>query len=658
MLINGKEVAYNYKQTESIQKDINKISQLPDELRQGITEKNIKDLNLVNADDMPSLQTSNFDFFGDSETEVTRSRKENYDTFKEMDKMEFIHRALETIADDAAQKNDDGNVIKIYSNDEEKKNKLEDLFYNRLNINKELWNIVFETCKMGDAPYEIIPDSYDNPKKIARIRYLEPSKFERVEINDKLAFFNYKEKIVDSRTKVKTGEKIYRLEPWQIVHFKIDNKEFNPYGGSLLVPGMSTFKRLSLLEDVILVYRISRSPERRVFYVDVGQLSPVEAKRFLQKFRDNYRTQQFIGDDGTINRKANVLSITSDIFIPVREGSGSTRIDTLQSGQALSTIDDLKYFKEKILMTMNVPLEYLEPSAGAAVGRGSLSMIDQKFARYVERIQGHIEDGLNKLAALELFFSGYKKEDLQDFRIEFTPPSNVKEITDMEFVNQRMTLIGTIVNLNLFPTKWILKNIMKMSDKEINDVMLYKRLEDQNKNQAVPNMGMGGLGGGEMMPEVPMAASPEQAPELASANTEQPSEENAAMPVPEVAPEENTTAQQEQLIIDLLGKDFILENQKDFFKIVKALDEKKEVIKEEEKQEEADLLIEAIQSVLYGDGNLIQQKVEAKKTNKTKKLSSMFIQNEFGGLEFNEDRSISVFKEEKDDYKQIKKKLK
>ena len=160
-------------------------------------------------------------------------------------------------------------------------------------MNNELWSIVFETCKKGDNFYEVIPDSWESPKEVGRIRYLNPKKIERVEDNGKLMYFLYSyndennNKIVSNTNfsdKQKEIKKV-KLFPWQVVHFKIEDKEFDPYGGSLLKAGARTYKRLVLLEDIMLVYRISRAPERRVFYVDVGTLNPIEAKKFLTKLK-------------------------------------------------------------------------------------------------------------------------------------------------------------------------------------------------------------------------------------------------------------------------------------------------------------------------------------------------------------------------------------
>ena len=638
-LINGREVKFTNKQTANLQQDIDKISQIPDELKRQLTPEEMKALLPAEG-----IDVSNIGFFSGQEEEGLRNRKERYDLYREMDQMVFIHRAIETVCDDGVQLNDDGHTLKFLSDDDDIKDRLDDLFNNRLNFDRNLWSIMYETIKMGDNFFEVIPDSYSKPKKIMKLRFLEPQRVERIELNGKLAYFIYRQDIKDAKNK-KIADKEYRLQPWQVIHFKIDNKEFEPYGGSLLTAGVRTYRRLALLEDVMLVYRLSRSPERRVFYVDVGQLSPIEAKRFLQKFRDSYRTQQYIDETGKINKRAQVLSITSDVFIPVREGGQGTKVDTLQAGQALNSIDDLKYFRDEILRTLNVPPDYLGDQSDRS--RGALATLDIKFSRFVERVQGYIESGLNKIAVLDMFFGGYKRDELQDFMIEMTPPSNIKELTDLEFFNQKIQLISSIIQLNIFPTKWILKKIMRLTDKEVADIMLYKQLEDQQKNQQQqmpPGGGGGGMPGG--MPGIPGAegmppAGAEGMPPVGAEGM--PPAGAEGMPPEGTPPEEvpPTPPINAESLIQAFGQDFLIENQSDFFKILKTAKEYDEfkLKPKQEAIEEASIIVEAISEILLGK----------KDTTRRTKLGYMFSDNEFGGLTFESGipDSISVFKETK-----------
>jgi len=612
-LIDGVEVFVDEKAARKLQKNINAIPELSQELKTDIDPNKINLSNEFN--DGSNLNI----FFDDTEYgsgKDLNDRKARYITYKEMDGMEFIHRGIEIISDDASQSNDAGDVMKFFSDDEAIKGVLEELFIKKLDMNNELWTIFYETVKMGDNFYEIIPDDYKKPKEIKRIRYLDPDKMERIEKDGKLSHFSYKViKKEDNIEKKETQE--YKLFPWQIIHFKIDNKSHAPYGGSLLEAGVRTYRRLVMLEDLMLVYRISRAPERRVFYIDVGNLNAVEAKRFLTKMKNAYRTQSFVDENGNINKKANVMSITSDIFVPVREGQTGTRIETLQGGQAMGATGSedplLTYFKNKILKTMNIPPSYMGEQQEM---KGSLSTIDQKFGRFIERVQAQIVQGLNKIAALELFFKGYKKEDLNNFMIELTPPSNVKEITEIELINQRMSLIATIQQLNLFPNEWILKHIMKMSDKEISDITLQKKLEAGAAGAGgIVGAGAGGaelggaeLGGAELGGEIPPEAGV-------------PAEAGAA-------PEELAAS----ALVNMFGKDFLIENKEDFFNLVKSS-------KEYNRKTKLAPMLEAASDFILGSVKVKNNKVNR---NNIVALSSL---NEFKGLDF-KNRKIHLWEKD------------
>ena len=630
MLVNGREIEVRPGQPEQIQRKINVIDRLRPDLKSEIPPKEQKDIDFA---------YNQFSMF-EKESAETADRKVRYAYYREMDKMEFVHRALEIVSDDASQVNNEGNVLKIYADDENVKKILEDLFYERLDINapNQLWSVIFETCKMGDNFYEVIVDDYSKPSKIVYLRYLEPTKVERVEDNGRLSHFVYKrysselETLTSAISTLKREEDlIYKLQPWQIIHFKIEDKEKLPYGCSLLDAGVGTYRKLSLLEDVMLVYRISRAPERRVFYIDVGNLNKVEARQFLERMKNNYRAQNFIDEQGNINKKAYVLSVTSDIFVPLREGSQGTKIETLPGGEALSNIDDMKYFRDKILRTMNIPSAYMGDEADRS--RGSLAQLDIKFSRFVERIQAQIIQGLNKIAALELFFQGVKKTELNNFELEMTPPSNIKEITEIDLINQKMGLLGTIQSLNIFSTEWMLKNIMRFSEKEIADIMLYKKLEQAQNPMGAEAGGMpagggplpggtpgapGGPGAGPGMNPVAGGAPEAGAgPELMGAG--------AAGTPPPAAPLNAET------LLKAFGKEFLAENSRDFFRLVKMAEDYNKPGKPSNS-----ILAKQLREAFSID----QRK---KPGRNTKNITKQIITNEFGGLDLTEG-TLSLYK--------------
>lgn len=603
MLVNGKFVLPDEKKAAELQDKLNKNDDISNNVKSEI-EKPKEILN----DNNGGIPTESFSIF--NETDVSNTRESYYEIYKEMSKMEFIHKALEIVSDDACQKNQEGYVLDIISNSEKTKDILKDLFIKRLDMNNELWNIVFDTAKLGDNFFEIVPNDYKKPKQVNFLRYLNPEKIKRVEAQGRISHYEYTylKPSETGQNQQESEQVVIKLQPWQVVHFKVANdRETDPYGASLLKAGIKTFRRLDLLEDVILIYRISRAPERRVFNIDVGKMNYTDANKFIQKIKKQYRTKNVIDENGNIDKKSNILSTTSDIFIPKREGSSGTQVDTLQGGEGLKAIDDLKYFKDKILNVVNIPSTYISDEADRS--RGSLANNDIRFAKFEERIQTQINIGLLKIATIELFFQGFKKEELSDFQIELTPPSNIKETIALETMGSKMELISTIQQLELFPKSWILKKIMKFSDREVNDIISQKQLEDGEGGED-GEASIGGEAGGEEMGAIPGGEAGGGEEELAAST-----------------------------MINVLGKDFIFENKEDFFKI------KNEVKKYQESEKE--LQKSKVFSYLE---NLFEDfeppKKEKRGINNNKK---MFIIKEFKGLNFDimkNPESFNLFEKE------------
>ena len=632
MIVGGQEIKVRKGQPEKIQKKVNVLDTLRDDLKSGEIPKLISS----ESDHQLGFENLGFGIF-QNEQQDYRNRKQRYSYFREMAATEIINRGLEIISDDSTQINESGDVIDIQTNDENIRIKLVDLF-ERLDMNNELWSIFFETIKMGDNFYEVVVDDYEKPKKIIALKYMEPEKVKRVEKNNQLLYYTYVEEKLDEMTKEKKEENIFRYMPWQIIHFKIDSKEFKPYGVSLLNSAIRTFRRLSLLEDVMLTYRISRAPERRVFYLDVGQSSTTEAKRFVEQVKNQYRSQAFIDEDGNINKRAHILSTTSDIFIPVRSDSTGTRIETLQGGEALNNIDDMKYFKDKILRTMNIPPAYLGDETDRS--RGSLSQLDIKFSKYVERIQAQIIRGLYKLCALELFFNKEKKDSLNNFKLALSKPSNIKEMTDIDFLNQKFSLVATVASVDMFSKEWILRKIMKFSDKEITDIITQKNLTAGPGGGGFEGGGPGGgggpgapggeIGGGELPPvgseggppgEIGGPATDEIPPEVQSTKEE---EKNELL---------------EQAVIRILGQDFILKNKDDFFSLMKALKEETKISKKKVK------ITEEL-SKLFSKKDIFDKN--------SNNIKSQIALREFRGLNFTDIRSMTLYEENGEEEKYIK----
>ncbi len=333
--INGREIVIKPKQPTEIQKKIDtKTLDLPGDM---------KDLrSLYDPDSLYKDHISNLaDSFGrDSfmsyskfnHMDKERDKNRGYQIFREMYTQTFIKNALDIIKNETAQKNDEGNLIKVVSENQDIIDESYELFYDILDLNFELKSMILETCQMGDNYYEVILDDYKNPKSVIHLEYLRPERITAVQHNGRLKFYIFTEDDInllrnntylDPWNFINNNENIKKVKifmPWQIIHFKIKDRFSEPYGRSLLRSGIKDYRRLALLEDAMLVYRISRAPERRVFYVDVGQLNSVDAKIFLNKIKNNFKKEPIIDESGNLSERANVMCISLDTKIPLLDG--------------------------------------------------------------------------------------------------------------------------------------------------------------------------------------------------------------------------------------------------------------------------------------------------------------------------------------------------
>jgi hypothetical protein len=430
----------------------------------------------------------------DDAVTTTNNRSTRYKEYRDMTRVPELNQSLNIYADNGTQYNVQNNVLEVQSNNKRIVEILEKLFLENLDMNAKLWGITRNMCKLGDEFLEVVVDDPKEPKHVISLeRIKSPENIKRIEKDGNLIAFRYE--YDDDQKEPKT------FQPWQIVHFKMEDDEFSPYGKSVLEAGRSTYKKLSLMEDAMLVYRISRAPERRVFYVDVGTMPTKDANNYIQTLQRQFRKKKYINPQtGEVDEKANPLSVDEDFYIPVRQNSQGTRIETLPAGQNLGEIDDVKYFKDQILKTMGIPSGYLgggagQESAGTYDPKSYLSNQEIQFARTIERVQKFVVKGLDKIAFVELILSKIPKGEIKDFKIKLTPPSNVDQLMEIEIRNQQFALIQQVRTLeNFLPDEWIYTEILGMSEQEIQKTRLQLQMQQQMQLQ-LQNMA-GGAGGG------------------------------------------------------------------------------------------------------------------------------------------------------------------
>jgi Bacteriophage T4-like portal protein (Gp20) len=398
------------------------------------------------------------------------------------------------------QKDENGNVFKISVENEEVRKELEFLCFNRkmLNFNRRAWQMVKRLCVFGDAFYELVTNP-ENPKDgILKIQELPPdSMFKVVTTKGRVVEFQQSKEGPDyqalTRSNVTSATELelrqstaIRFSANQVVHAYIgdDRRTFYPYGQSLIEPARGPAHQLRLMEDAMMVYRLSRSPERRIFYIDVGQLPPFKAEAFVDRMKDQFRKKKVQTGTGVganaVDERWHAPAADEDYWVPIRPNA-NTRIETLPGAQNLGEIDDALYFRNKLFVALNFPKNYLG-SEDVGATRITLSAQDARFARMVERIQASMEDAIVEICERHLEMIGFPSESYEDLKVQMTPPSSWKELSEAEIMNNRMNMVTTLKSSMLMSDFDLLTRFMKISEDEA------ERIISRNKIQKLEDL--------------------------------------------------------------------------------------------------------------------------------------------------------------------------
>jgi hypothetical protein len=310
------------------------------------------------------------------------ARKELFRDYELMDTDPIISSALDIYSDESTVDNVEGSIIKVQTDNPKVQKILENLFSSILNIEFNLWSWIRNLVKYGDFFLKLeILDKYG----IVNVRPLSAYEVIRLEDHDpsdpKLVQFEV-EDIMQQNTPPEV------LENYEIAHFRLmSDSNFLPYGKSMLEGARKVWKQLTLMEDAMLIHRIMRAPEKRVFKLDIGNIPPNEVENFMQQIINKMKKIPVIDQaTGEYNLRYNIESVTEDYFLPVRGGDSGTEIDTLPGLSNNDAIDDIEYLRNKMMAALKIPKAFLgyEESVGS---RATLAAEDVRFARTIERIQ-------------------------------------------------------------------------------------------------------------------------------------------------------------------------------------------------------------------------------------------------------------------------------
>jgi hypothetical protein len=413
-----------------------------------------------------------------------------YSDYDNMDYDAIVASALDIIADESTLKNDLSEVLHIKSSDEDIQQILYNLFYDVLNIEFNLWSWIRQMCKYGDFFLKLeIAEKYGVYNVIPYTAY----HIERQENYDKehpnAVRFKYSPEGIYAGGSGYYGTPnlgtfdnnpgIY-FDNYEMAHFRLlTDVNYLPYGRSYLEPARRIFKQYVLMEDAMLIHRISRSPDRRIFYINVGSIPPNEVENFMQKTISTMkRTPLMDSQTGEYNLKYNMQNLLEDFYIPIRGNDTTTKIDTTP-GLQYDGIQDVTYLRDKLFAALKVPKAFMGYEKDLT-GKATLAAEDIRFARTIDRIQRITLSELYKIALVHLYSQGYTGEQLTNFELNLTTPSIIYDQEKIALLTQKVELAKSIMEAKLLPTDWIYDNIFHFSEDEYDE---YRDLlvEDQKR---------------------------------------------------------------------------------------------------------------------------------------------------------------------------------
>ena len=384
-----------------------------------------------------------------------QSRRERYGDFDQMEYTPEIASALDVYADEMTTSNDIQNILAIDCSNEEIKNILHVLFYTVLNIESNLFGWSRSMCKYGDFFLYLDIDESIGVKGVIGLPIEEVERLEGEDpTNPQYVQYQWDAGGIT-------------FENWQIAHFRVlGNEKYAPYGTSALEPARRIWRQLILMEDAMMAYRIVRSPERRVFYIDVGNIPPQDIEQYMQKVMTQMKRNQVVdATTGRVDLRYNPMSIDEDYFIPVRGGQ-SSKIESLPGGQFTGDIDDVNYLRDKLFSALKIPMSYLSRGEGSDEDKTTLAQKDIRFARTIQRLQRTLVSELEKVAIIHLFTLGFESEDLLGFKLRLNNPSKIAELQELEHWRTKFDVAGAATE-GFFSKRWVASKLFGLSDEEL-----------------------------------------------------------------------------------------------------------------------------------------------------------------------------------------------
>jgi|10_taG_2_1085330.scaffolds.fasta_scaffold15071_2 hypothetical protein len=442
-------------------------------------------------------------------SEIERTRRERYKQYERMDEYPEVGAAFDIYADDCTQRDTQNRRWTVKSDSADVVKEVERLF-DHIQLDRVYFDICRNVVKFGDCFIELIADINNPAGGVQKIKVLNPNFVLRVE-DDYGYLKTFLQQIPDKDT-LNTGTESWdnpgskattyiELDKNQIIHFRLftSDPKFYPYGKSVAAYGVQVFKSLRLMEDAMLIYRLARAPERRIFYIDVGNLPSSKAELFMERVKEKFKKEKYMRGSG-VDARYNPLAADEDYFVPIK-GKQGTRIETLPGAQNLGEVTDVSYFRDKLLAALKIPKDYVvDDKAKAPERKANLSELDVKFARACARIQHDIEVGLEVVVKRHLALKNFPLSLINKVRIELPDPSDRFTKRRLEIDSARLAIIQTVTQTQLFPKDYIYKEYYDMSEGEIEIVKQQLKQEAQAAAEQQQELNQVSPGAGDLPP--------------------------------------------------------------------------------------------------------------------------------------------------------------
>jgi len=415
-----------------------------------------------------------------------------YSDYDTMDTDAIIASSLDIISDECTLKNDMGEVLQIRSSDDDIQKILYNLFYDVLNIEFNLWSWTRQMCKYGDfflkleiaekfGVYNVVPYTAYHIQRRENFDMQNPAKVQFLYSPD--GYYTGGSGYYSTPNTKPTDNQIV-FDNYEIAHFRLlTDVNYLPYGRSYLEPARRLFKQYVLMEDAMLIHRIARAPEKRIFYINVGNIPPQEVEAFMQKTITTMKKTPLMDEKtGEYNLKYNMQNLLEDFYIPVRGNDTATKIDTTK-GLEYNGIEDVAYLRDKLFAALKVPKAFMGYEKDLT-GKATLAAEDIRFARTIDRIQRILLSELYKIALVHLYTQGYDGEQLTNFELKLTTPSIIAEQEKIALLKEKVTLAKDMLETKIIPSDWIYDNVFQFSQDQYDE---YRDLITQDQKRAFRN---------------------------------------------------------------------------------------------------------------------------------------------------------------------------